>query len=137
VPAKCRCVRENAIPRRNRNLAERHKTRGDSADASGWGDSGSSRRLANYRNAVDAMATTKRDGFYKQRGSKKWWCRDPVTGKRVSTGYIDKEAARRWFASRERQAADPEQSKPKPLQIESASLRFRRVSWEWLNRRAA
>jgi integrase len=47
-----------------------------------------------------------RDGLYK-RGSRWWMARDPITGRRLSTGCRDREAARRVQAARERLAADP------------------------------
>lgn len=52
------------------------------------------------------MASRSRDGLYKRTAI--WWLRsDPVTGKPISTKCRDREAARLFRASRERQAADP------------------------------
>ncbi len=52
------------------------------------------------------MASKSRDGLYKRGGI--WWIRtDPITNKPRTTGCRDREAARLYHASRERQAADP------------------------------
>jgi integrase len=54
------------------------------------------------------MATAKRDGLYKRKGSRFWWVRtDPLDGVPRSTGCTDLEAAKLWRATRERLAADP------------------------------
>jgi integrase len=54
------------------------------------------------------MATAKRDGLYRRKGSGFWWVRtDPLDGVPRSTGCRDLEAARLWRAARERLAADP------------------------------
>jgi len=63
------------------------------------------------------VASKKRDGFFKQRGSRFWSCRDPVTGKRVSTGFKDKAAAKLWRAQRERIAADPATAKTEAAEL--------------------
>lgn len=57
------------------------------------------------------------DGFYKPkyrdkktgqlRVAKVYWCRDPVSGRRASTGARTIEGARAWRAERERRAANP------------------------------
>lgn len=71
--------------------------------------------METHTGEVAIVASRKRDGFYK-RGDK-WWTRDPVTGRRVSTGCTDKEAARRWKAARERIAADPATAKAQAATI--------------------
>lgn len=53
------------------------------------------------------MARKRRMQGFLMRGGV-WHIRtDPVTGKQLSTGYHDEEAALRWRAERERIAADP------------------------------
>lgn len=81
------------------------------------------------------MGTRKRDGFYKRDGSPYWWTRDPVTGNRCSTGFKDKEAARRWRAARERMAADPAHAAAEAATLGEWCGRF--VAWKGSTRSEA
>lgn len=81
------------------------------------------------------MGKKPRDGFYKRDGSPYWWTRDPVTGNRCSTGFKDKEAARRWRAARERMAADPAHAAAEAATLGEWCGRF--VAWKEKSKSAA
>jgi len=50
----------------------------------------------------------KRDGFFKRKGSRFWWCTtDPVTGREKSTKCTSLPAAKAWKRERELQRHDP------------------------------
>ena len=84
--------------------------------------------MARIEKAMGSMAGRKRDGFYKRDGSPFWWTRDPVTGKRCSTGYRDLDAARKWRAARERIAADPAHAAAEAATLGEWCGRF--VAWK-------
>jgi integrase len=67
-----------------------------------------------------------RDGLYRR--EKTWWVsRDPVTGKRKSTGCTDRAAARLWRVERERIAASPADARAK---VEVVGVWFARLNEE-------
>jgi integrase/recombinase XerC len=73
------------------------------------------------------MAKQRRDGLYKR--GRIWWVRkDPLEGKALSTGCTDFEAACRWRASRERDAADPSHAASQAAVLDEWIERF--LAWK-------